>query len=98
MNVYDGWITDKGKFLKEDFSHKETLTKNGYPWSSSDQAIGHGFTRLVDEGGTLTAEVKLSHFEIAKRWLENNVHNRDIEIHVITNQLYPKIIRIGGRL
>ncbi len=96
--MYDGWITPEGKFLREEFSHKETLTKHGYPWDSSDQAIDHGFTRLVDEGGTVKADVKFSHFEVAKRWLLNNVHDREIEVFVFSVSPLPRVVRLDGKL
>lgn len=94
---FDGWITDKGKFLKEEFNHKETLIRNGYNLDSSDAAVKAGFTRLVDEGDVLYAEVWFTHYRIAREWLERNASDRTVELSVL-NHTAARVFRVNGRL
>ena len=97
MRAYDGWVTPDNEFLREEFSHKETLQKHGYLYES-DQAVKEGFLRLSDDGETLTAEVWYTKGVWAKEWLENNVVDREMALEVFGNGTFPRTFRIGGRV
>lgn len=97
-NRQDGWITDKGKFLQEEFNHKDTLSRNGFDLDCSDAAIRAGFTRLVDEGNVLYAEVWHTYYPTAKDWLEKHATDRDIELTVFNQCGAARVFRINGRL
>lgn len=94
---YDGWVTPDGKFLPEEFSHKETLQKHGFNYES-DQAMKQEFLRLSDNGTSLTAEVWFTKAIWAKEWLQNNIPDREIVLEVFGNSNIPRTFRIDGML
>lgn len=90
---FNGWLTDKRIFLPQDFSHKLTLTKNGFNFES-DMAIKKGFVRLSDDNVTVYAECWYTVYPEVRNWLLKNVFRKDIEI-TVSNDVVSKVFRIS---